>query len=131
MMTKPSIDQLLELVRSELGRVPDLTGDEQREVLALADGLLGVGARRARHELAWMVEEIAQIKELAGLLGMDVPPVAADIAERYREMSALLADCVPLAMTTGGKARERLDAVIDARVAHEREIRGDVALVRG
>jgi len=134
MMTKPSSAQLLELVRSDLGRVPGLPADEQRELLALADGLLGVAARRAQHELSWMVEEIAQIEELARFLGLDAPEAGvapADVAELYRERSALLADCVPPAMNAGGEARARLDAVIAARVAHEREIRGDVALFRG
>jgi hypothetical protein len=147
MMTLPSNRQLLELIRGDLARLEDMTKSERQETLGLVDGLLGSIAERAEHEVAWMYEEIEEIQQLALSLmdaGLDpkgtisqtywhVLPVdnlkPPDLLEQYHANSELLGGCVALAMTAGGEARARLDRVIDTRVAHERQIRGDLALV--
>jgi len=149
MMTRPSTAQIVDLVRESLDGMLALTSQEQTELLLLADGLLGVVGRRAELDSSWMLEEIAEIEEFATFLlfnGHDPDGVIRDkhalcvpadqvrpdqVAEAYRSSSELLMSCVRLAMNAGGAARSRLDAVINSRVAHERGIRGDVAIVRG
>lgn len=147
MITQPTTATLADLVRAELRSLPGLEAGQHGAVLALADGLLGVVARRAADEAAWMAQEITAVCDLASSLagdGLDgdgdlaaaAAACAADpgpeaLSARYREASALLAACVPVAMEAGGEARARLDAVIDARIANERAIRGDLQLQRG
>jgi hypothetical protein len=136
-ITRPDVTQLAELVREELRRLPD----RDDAGLALADGLLGVVARRAAHQDAWMREEIEAVDDLVAFAQeLDLGPLPdaatrrsaddADLAQRYRDRSAALDALVPVAMRTGGEVRARLDRVVAQRVAHEREIRGDVSIVR-
>ncbi|WP_354700032.1 hypothetical protein DSM112329_00293 [Paraconexibacter sp. AEG42_29] len=148
MIRRPSTPLLLSLSRGSLATVPDLPAGEQRETLALVDGILGICERRAEHEQAWMLEEIHGIEELvthlvmcggdadgalrsryAGLVPAgDLAP--AQIPERYDVCSAMLSEAIPVALGADADTRSMLDAVLDVRIAHEREIRGDVKLVR-
>lgn len=148
MIRRPTVPLLLSIVRQRLADVPDLPPAEQREVLTLADGILGICQRRTEHEHGWLLEEVLQVEELVThliMLGLDrggtlrasyadLPPArelaAAELPERYDVASAMLAEAIPLAMGADAEVRERLHAVLDTRIAHERDIRGDVRLVR-
>lgn len=147
MMTRPSSDQLIAIIRAELPNVATLGEQDRGELLGLLDGLLATVEQRARHEATWIVEESEQIDQLAEFLvqgGHDPDRwVARTMSELsslqgtrpdalldgYHVRSQLLSECVPVAMAAGGDARVRLESVIDTRIAHEAQIRGELALV--
>lgn len=130
MMTLPSASQLIEVIRAELRDVVAPAAPEAADSLAIIDGLLESLATRSEHEIAWMLEEIASIEELAGT-PLDPPESLqlASVRERYHEASAILADLIEPALAAGGERRSAIEAIVDARVAREAEIRGAIALV--
>jgi hypothetical protein len=68
MMTRPSSDQLLAIIRTELPNLSNLGEPDRAELLGLIGGLLATVEQRARHEATWMLEESEQIDQLAEFL---------------------------------------------------------------
>lgn len=151
MMTLPSSSQLIGVVRAELPETLDGISDDPRIVntLSMVDFMLATIAARCEHEIGWMIEEIEQIDAVAAeivdsghdrdarvseglrrLRAGDVQSFDIEaVRARYHLASAVLSDCVEIALAAGGEMRNRVEAVLSARLAHEEQIRGALALV--
>jgi hypothetical protein len=152
MMTLPSSAQLIAVIRAELTDTFGARKDDPQAVacLEMTDSMLAAIAVRCEHELAWMIAEVDDIIVLAqslvdgghdadgriaaGLTGLRgaqrVDFEMQTVRATYHQASALLADCVELAVNVGGEARRRAEASLATRLDHEREVRGALELVR-
>jgi hypothetical protein len=150
MMTLPSSSQLIAVVRADIAETLSGISEDPQVVncLTMVDSMLASIAIRCEHEIGWMITEIDEIVDLgeemvtdgrddgriaAGLAGLGDHPLTsfdtATIRARYHQASAVLADCVELALTAGGQIRSRVEQVLAIRLDHESEIRGALALV--
>ncbi len=151
MMTLPSASQLLSVVRAEIAATLTGISDDPQVVncLGMVDSMLESIAVRCEHEIGWMITEIDEALAFAadlvaagsdtdGRLAAGIDAVrgsartdfsTAAVREEYHRASALLADCVEIALAVGGELRTRADAVLSSRLDHEAQIRGALALV--
>jgi hypothetical protein len=146
MLSRPTTDQVIDAVARELREtvLPAVTAEPVRVTLGMIDQLLGAAARRAAHEIAWMIGEINDITELAA--SVDDPAVRraldelsaagggglhlADVCARYHLASRVLSALVGVAFAgTDETTAARVRALIDARSARELEVIGPLTLV--
>ena len=150
MIGRPSTARLLEVVRQELREAvgPKLGNDPGAAAsLHMIDHLLETLAKRAAHEVAWMVEETATLttfgEEAVAALGEGSRTAAAldalraagpgtlhvtDVEARYSLASEVLS-CALEEAEPGSPVAMAADASLDARLAREHEILGSFQLV--
>ena len=147
MITRPTTAQLLEVVRRELaeGVRPAVTDPQVLTNLQMIDHILGALAVRADHELGWMAEEMEAIDAVgervaaAGLArsaavaealgefrsnrttGLGVAEVTGD----YNRASEVLSRCIEATFTGAAELRAEVQALLEARLAHETEVIGE------
>lgn len=149
MITQPTTARLIDVVRKELSEqvAPAVTDPQLQTSLQMIDHILSTLAVRARHEIAWMVEET----DLLCQLGRDVlaahpesSAVAAaladaeaqdrqslhydDVARRYCLASEILSSAYEHA-PTNSPLRSRIENAFDHRLGHEVDIIGEFQLV--
>lgn len=147
MLSKPTTDHLITGVRASLDEqvLPNLRDEPARVAVQMMQQILRGAAVRAAHEIAWMHEEIAAIREVAASAGDDAAvreAVAAldaldasslhleDVQTRYDQAGEVLSRCVEAAYAAGDdEAVERARSVLALRSAHEMEIIGQLDLV--
>lgn len=147
MLTRPTTDQLIDGVVASLERdvLPALTDEPARVAVQMMQQLLRSAAVRSAHEIAWMAEEIAAIRDAAALLADDSAVAdaltALDEADqtdlhlaaaqvRYDRAGEVLARTIEVAYASGTAAdRERVVALLAARSDHEMAIVGQLDLV--
>ena len=150
MMTQPSVERLIELIRKQLTEVvgPALPEDGPRSAVGMIDHLLQTIQTRAENEIDWMTKQIADITDLAEravTLG-DVSPrvsdaigaskaattgsltasrVTADYARAAEILSLILEETVTGDSATAHEARSLLDREANWGV----QVVGDFVLV--
>ena len=67
MLTQPTTDKILLAIADDLNAVvaPAIEDEQAKVLLGQAEQLLRRLSRRSASEIAWMVEEIAQIEDLS------------------------------------------------------------------
>lgn len=147
MITRPSCTELVEAVRRELRTTVNgaVTDASVHGVLEMIDSVLQNVSVRCEHEVEWMRLEIDEIMGLAehllqtadasddpirvGLAQLRTARAQSDDAgalrREYQAASALLSSCADVAVPLGGDVRERLDHVLERRLARELVIRGE------
>jgi flagellar biosynthesis component FlhA len=150
MMSRPSTQRLIEVIRQELGDniAPKLADDGSALAsLQMVDHVLETLARRAAHEVAWMTEEIQALQALgehvvaamgsncrtaeavAALQAVDSASLHVDdVAERYSLASEILS-CAIEELPEDSPIRGQAEAALDARLAREVSIIGEFQLV--
>lgn len=147
MLTRPTTDQLLDGVVASLERdvLPALTDEPARVAVQMMQQLLRSAAVRAAHEIAWMAEEVAAIRDAAARV-IDDAAVAEALAAlddadqidlhlaaaqlRYDCAGEVLSRIIEVAYAPGTPAdRERVVALLAARSEHEMAIVGQLDLV--
>ena len=150
MITQPTSARLIEVVREELREnlLPKVAEDPAAAgSLHMIDQILETLSRRAAHEIAWMVEEIAVLDQLGARVAAEVPGAAhtaaaldalramdgsrldlACVSDRYSTASEVLSCAVEEVPAAHG-LRGDVEAALDARLTHELEIIGDFQLV--
>lgn len=140
MISQPSVSTLIRVVREELRTVvaPAVTDGRVTTALAMIDEVLKMTATRCEHESSWMLQEIGSIQTLAERLlamGLDADGSIAkgveaienasstgdgtDLADRYRQASAVLSGCLDAAVPAGGEARALAEETLGLRVQNE------------
>jgi hypothetical protein len=145
MMTQPTAARLLDVARQELGDhvLPALSDEQVAASVQMVQHILSTLAVRAEHEIAWMCEEVDQIEALARVV-TEPPAVAAalhrlsdaplaslhlvDVTARYALGSEVLS-CLLDAVPADHPRRPEVEALLDARLAHETAIIGEFSLV--
>jgi len=132
-LSRPTTDQVLVVIADELQSTvaPVVTDESGIVLLGLVDQTLRRLARRAAHEIGWMIEETAAIDTA---LGRSPDPAEShhlnDVIERYSAASEALGDAIEAAFDAGDRARvTELKALLMQRVANEQEILGQLDLV--
>jgi hypothetical protein len=150
MIARPTASQVVEAIRRELRDVvaPTVSDPTAAGSLEMVDALLSSLAIRCDHELAWMREEIAATTAAAravldagldssgsitqALADFDGANPASDhlddVVRAYDLSGELLSRCVEVAVPAGGEIRDTVLSVLETRLAHEVEIRGDFSL---
>jgi hypothetical protein len=150
MITRPTTDRLIDVVRQELrdNLCPRFQDDGAvLTSLQMIDHVLETVARRAGHEIAWMIEEIDQLQalgeEVVGAIGPDsrtgaaVAAVAAvdatslhldDVSHRYSLASEILA-CAVEELPPDSPLHATAQAALDRRLEREMSIIGEFQLV--
>jgi hypothetical protein len=110
----------------------------------MIDHLLETFARRAEHEIAWMLEEIERIHALALQVARECPDAADvteplehelgsmhlnDVVEHYSVVSEALSRSVEATLGTASPLERAAVELMHARLAHEQEVIGDFQLV--
>lgn len=147
MLARPTTDQVIDGVVASLTRdvLPVLTDESARVAVQMMQQLLRSAAVRAAHEIAWMAEEIAIIRDAAAAFADDpgvaealvavdqVDPASLhldDAQARYDRAGEVLSRLVEVAYERGTAAeRASVVALLDARSAHEMAIIGQLDLV--
>lgn len=155
MIVRPTSSRLISLVRKELAEsiAPALDDPRLKVNLQMIDAILGGIAIRSDHEVAWILEEIAEIQAVGEAIAKGSGAGAARVAEALAELRArrssslhvndLLDDydragevlsraleaAVPANSNTGGDLRKRVEALLDSRLEKAAAIRGDFKLV--
>lgn len=146
MLARPATDQVLTAIADDLKAVvaPNCTDDRATVLLGQVDQLLRRMARRAAHEIAWMTDEMAAIEAAVdgdpdrataeALAAYRATPAdslhLADVLERYSLASAALSAAVEAAFAAGdGERVQQLRGLLEARIANEQEILGQLDLV--
>jgi hypothetical protein len=150
MMTRPTTAQLVEAVRRELsdGVAPVIDDPRLQANLTMIDSILASVAVRCRHEIAWIVEEICEIEAAgdeavtAGVAGSDAVAEALgklranradslhldDLLDDYDRAGEVLSLALEAVMPVGGELRDRVEALLDSRMARAVTIRGEFSL---
>lgn len=150
MISRPTATQLVEAIQRELREVvqPTVSDPTAADSLEMVDALLSSLAIRCQHERTWMREEIAATTAAARAVldaGLDTSgSVAAALAEfesasitsdrlddavqAYDLSGELLSRCIEVALSATGGIRDTVLSVLETRLAHETEIRGDFSL---
>jgi len=150
MITRPTAAQLVEAIRRELQEVvsPTLSDPTAADSLEMVDALLSSLAIRCQHERAWMREEIAATTAAARAVldaGLDTSGYITaalaqfeaasttsehldDVVRAYDLSGELLSRCIEVALSAGSGVRDTVLTVLETRLAHEIEIRGDFSL---
>ena len=135
MLTQPTTDKILLAIADDLNAViaPAIEDEQAKVLLGQAEQLLRRLSRRSASEIAWMVEEIAQIEEAIGQEHSHVDGeslLLSDVAERYSQASQALAEAIDEAFETGDNQRlKELKQILSARIAREQEIIGHLEMV--
>ncbi len=147
MLSKPTTDHVINGVLATLEEqvLAKLTDEPARIAVQMMQQILRGAAARAAHEIAWMHEEIAAIRQVAAGAGGDAAVAEAinaldaldaaslhleDVQARYDKAGEVLSRCVEAAYAAGDdEAVERARAVLALRSAHEMEIIGQLDLV--
>jgi hypothetical protein len=128
MIAKPTTEQILNDCSRELMEVvlPAITDETVQVTVFMMDLVLRNAAKRAAHEIAWMIDEI---RELEGFAGGDTPDGVApslhldDVVERYRQASEAFSRALEAAVADGDEARTaRGTSLLARRVDHETEV---------
>ena len=132
-LSRPTTDQVLVSIADELQSTvaPAVTNEVANVLLGQVDQTLRKLARRAAHEIGWMIEETAAID---AALGREADLVESyhlnEVIERYSAASDALGDAIEAAFDAGDRARiSELKALLMQRVANEQEILGQLDLV--
>jgi hypothetical protein len=150
MISQPSTERLLEVIRQELrdNIAPKVAADGSAVAsLQMVDHVLETLARRASHEIAWMTEEIQALQglgeQVVAAIGPDCRTAAAvaalqavdsaslhldDVAQRYSLASEILS-CAIEELPTDSPIRGQAEAALDDRLAREVAIIGEFQLV--
>lgn len=147
MLSRPTTDHAISGVLSTLEQqvLPTINDEPARVAVQMMQQILRGAAVRAGHEIAWMHEEIAAIRDVAARAGDDARVTDAvavlddldggslhleDVQARYDAAGEVLSRCVEAAYAAGdAEAVERARAVLQLRSAHEMEIIGQLDLV--
>ena len=135
MLTQPTTDKILLAIADDLNAViaPAIEDEQAKVLLGQAEQLLRRLSRRSASEIAWMVEEIAQIEEAVGQEHSHVDGeslLLCDVAERYSQASQALAEAIDEAFETRDNQRlKELKQILSARIAREQEILGHLEMV--
>lgn len=132
-LSRPTTDQVLVIIADELQSTvaPAVASEVATVLLDQVDQTLRKLARRAAHEIGWMIEETAAID---AALGREADPAESyhlnEVIERYSAASDALGDAIEAAFDAGDRARiSELKALLMQRVANEQEILGQLVLV--
>lgn len=149
MITQPSTSRLIEVVQRELMNsiAPLITDPGAAANVHMIHQILGTIAIRAQHEIAWMIEEIAQLEALGQQVVDALPGATAvaaalaasrgaaatslhldDVSARYSVASEILSCCAE-AVPEDSPLNAAVQATLDARLAHESTVIGDFSLV--
>ena len=135
MLTQPTTDKILLAIADDLKAViaPAIEDEQAKVLLGQAEQLLRRLSRRSTSEIAWMVEEIAQIEETIGQEPSQVDGeslLLCDVAERYSRASQALAEAIDEAFESGDSQKlGELKQVLSSRIAREQEILGQLDLI--
>ena len=94
----------------------------------MMDLVLRNAAKRAAHEIAWMIDEIRELEAFAGADGETPAGAAAslhldDVVERYRQASEAFSQALEAAVADGDEERTaRGTSLLARRVDHEQEV---------
>jgi hypothetical protein len=150
MISRPSTERLIEVIRQELrDNIGPKVADDATAVasLAMVDHVLETLARRAAHEIAWMTEETQGLQALGtqvvAAIGSDGPTAEAlaaleakdpaslhldDVAARYSLAGEILS-CAIEELPEDSPIRAQAEAALDDRLAREVSIIGEFQLV--
>jgi hypothetical protein len=145
-ISRPTTAQLIGVVRRELAETvaPAVDDPVVAGSLMMIDHLLETFARRAEHEIAWMLEEIDEIRELAERVARERPDAAgvteplthelasmrlSDVVEHYSVVSEALSRSLEATLGTSSALERAAVDLMHARLAHEQEVIGDFQLV--
>ena len=135
MLTQPTTDKILLAIADDLNAVvaPAIEDEQAKVLLGQAEQLLRRLSRRSASEIAWMVEEIAQIEDAIGKERIQVEGeslLLCDVAERYSQASKALAEAIDEAFESGDSQKlGGLKQVLTSRIAREQEILGQLDLI--
>ena len=135
MLTQPTTDKILLAIADDLNEVvaPAIEDEQAKVLLGQAEQLLRRLSRRSASEIAWMVEEIAQIEDAIGKERSQVEGeslLLSDVAERYSQASQALAEAIDEAFESGDSQKlGELKQVLTSRIAREQEILGQLDLI--
>jgi hypothetical protein len=145
-ISRPTTAQLVGIVRRELVETvaPAVDDPVVAGSLMMIDHILETLAQRAEHEIAWMLEEIEQIRDLAQQVASDRPDAAgvteplehelasmhlSDVVEHYSVVSEALSRALEATLGTSSALEAAVVDLMCARLAHEQEVIGDFQLV--
>ena len=135
MLTQPTTDKILLAIADDLNAViaPAIEDEQAKVLLGQAEQLLRRLSRRSASEIAWMVEEIAQIEEATGQERSQADGeslLLSDVAERYSRASQALAEAIDEEFESGDSQKlGELKQVLSSRIAREQEILGQLDLI--
>ena len=144
MIAKPTTEQLIEAVRTDLQTrvAPHVTDPTASVALAMSIAVLGSAAVRSSHELGWMLEEAGAIRALARRLAErlpvddsladDEPPVCdmTAVHARYTRASELLAQLADAAYDADDSdAIAQVWALLEQRREHQNIVTGGYTAV--
>jgi hypothetical protein len=150
MITKPTSAQLIEEVRRELASnvAPAVDDPQVQGSLQMIDHILATLAIRAENEIAWMEEEIDDIRRVVSQVAdsladgaalreaLDAMQTSCDpgltltaVAARYALASEALSRAVEATTSSSGPLRDEVSALLDRRLAHETDVIGAFQLV--
>ena len=149
MMSRPSCEQLVQLVRSHLETVSEAITDVQAKgVLVMIDSILANVANRGGHEVAWMHEEISAVvaeadnyvangqpgahtvaEALARVRNLDSTSLhVGDVQRRYDAAGEVLSRLLENCRGADAATRSRVEHLLEQRLSREFDIRGSFAL---
>lgn len=149
MMSRPSCEQLVHLVRSHLETVAEAITDVQAKgALVMIDSILATVANRSGHEVAWMHEEISAVlteadnyvadgqpgaqtvaEAVAGVRNLDSTSLhVGDVQRRYDAASEVLSRLLENCRAADAATRTRVEHLLEQRLSREFDIRGSFAL---
>lgn len=147
MLSRPTTDEAITGVLRDLEEVvlPAVNDEAARVALQMIQQVLRSAAVRAAHEIAWMHDEIADIRAAAeplrAVATVDAALIAlddldtdrlhlADVRERYGRAGEVLSCAIDAAFATGDRdAVGLLRAVLTRRSANEMRVVGQLDLV--
>lgn len=150
MITQPSTPRLLEVIREQLAAfAPALSDPAAAAGLQMLDRVLTTLEVRAEHEIAWMVEAVTEITEVAqDVIPRLAEPQAAqaaldalqagrtgslhltEVAADFNLAGRLLSELLEATAATEGESRERVLGLLERRISREMAVQGaDFALV--
>ena len=146
MISRPTTAQLICIVRRELVETvaPAVDDPVVAGSLMMIDHILETLAQRAEHEIAWMLEEIDQIRDLAQRVANTQPDAAgvteplehelasmhlSDVVEHYSVVSEALSRALEATLGTSSGLEAAAIDLMRSRLAHEQEVIGDFQLV--
>jgi hypothetical protein len=148
MMTQPTAAQLLDVARQELAEhvQPALADEQLAASLQMVQHILSTLAVRAEHEIAWMCEEVDQVRAVAVAVAAELPAPTLldalarldeiglpslhldDVTRRYAAGSETLS-CMVDAVPVDHPRRREVEELLDTRLEHESQIMGEFSLV--
>jgi hypothetical protein len=129
-IAKPTTEQILNECSRELIEtvLPAVTDDAVKVTVLMMDVVLRNTAKRAGHEIAWMIDEINELVAFVGNTGESAGDGADslhldDVVERYSRASAAFAAALESAVAAGDDENSRRgSALLERRVGQEQEV---------